>query len=170
MQEQRGGRGVRFGNDSRSHFVEPYRGSNVVVGDKFYLRGDQTKPNRIWTVVKTGDKFMTIETKDKQYLPPGQEIRVVTAEDILSIDALPVEKAFSQIPAVGYPTGGIGFMSPQQSAAPTNNIEIRVVQGDDNSNNSAQKKENISIVPSKNEISTKTEDIKPGMKIEKLGS
>jgi len=183
--EQRGGgRGVQFSHDKTvlgSGFVEPYRGDYVMVGDAFYLRGDQTKPNRIWKIVKTGDKFMTIETKDKQFLPPGQDIRVVTAEDILSVKALPVAQAFSQAQAfpqeqaflqpqaLGNPTGGIGFM-PQQS--PANNIEIHVVQGDDKSHN--MKPLGLSTVmeggvTESSNNNKSSEDSKHGIKIQKLG-
>jgi hypothetical protein len=103
------------------------------VGTQFYLRGD-SKPNRVWTLTKPGDKFMRIESNDAMGLPEGKDIRVVSAEDIVPVDSLPET-------GLGFPTGGIyppPVGIPQPVAGPmqtpfNNNIEIHVVQGDDKS-------------------------------------
>jgi len=102
-------------------------------GGRVRLRGE-SKPNREWTIQRVGDKFYTLVTGDKEGLYPGEEIRVVTADDIFSPDRLP--------PA----TAGVGFMplngnavgpvpNPLMGVPPTNNINIRVIQGDDHSKN-----------------------------------
>ena len=103
------------------------------IGTQFYLRGD-SKPNRVWTLTKPGDKFMRIESNDAMGLPEGKDIRVVSAEDIVPVDSLPET-------GLGFPTGGIyppPVGIPQPVAGPmqtpvNNNIEIHVVQGDDKS-------------------------------------
>jgi hypothetical protein len=112
--------------------------SNAIqVGGRVRLRGE-SKTDRPWTVEKAGDKYYTLITDDKQGLHPGEDVRVVTAEDIIT-----------GMPAHGYAQGYAQQMQmqPQYAASLMNaqgyaqgppqqpNINIRVVQGDDKSVN-----------------------------------
>ena len=54
-------------------------------GDNVFLRGD-LNTNRIWTVKKIGDRMITIETDNIEDLASGDNIKVVTADDVIKYD------------------------------------------------------------------------------------
>jgi DNA-directed RNA polymerase II subunit RPB2 len=88
-------------------------------GDQVFLRGDLLS-SRIWTVSKVGDRMLTIETANLENLPPGDNIKVVTADDIIPYDpnlinnpaAQPIEQVggYADLPAPGPMMYGGGMM------------------------------------------------------------
>ena len=74
-------------------------------GDQVFLRGDQLT-SRIWTVSKVGDRMLTIETANLENLPPGDNIKVVTADDIIPYDPNLINNTTSPLleQVGGYPT------------------------------------------------------------------
>ena len=52
-----------------------------IVNGNVFLHGD-TIPNRIWTITKIGDRFITIQTSDDRQLEPGDTIKIVTPLEI----------------------------------------------------------------------------------------
>jgi hypothetical protein len=113
-------------------------GSTWQTGGKVHLRGE-SKPSREWTIDKLGDHFMTIVTNDREGLHPGEEIRVVRPEDVIAGALLPpppMQQPF--MPHVGFQTGLMSAAAAANVAPappPANNIDIRIVQGDDKSTN-----------------------------------
>jgi hypothetical protein len=90
-------------------------------GDQVFLRGDLLS-SRIWRVSKVGDRMLTIETANLENLPPGDNIKVVTADDIIPYDpnlinnpaAQPIEQvggyAGTPVPSPGPMMYGGGMM------------------------------------------------------------
>jgi hypothetical protein len=80
-------------------------------GDQVFLRGD-TLPSRIWSVTKIGDRMLTIETTNFENLPPSDNIKVVTADDIMPYDANLINNPAQPPPFEQ--TGGYPIASSQQ--------------------------------------------------------
>jgi DNA-directed RNA polymerase II subunit RPB2 len=94
-------------------------------GDEVFLRGSVDKPNRLWTVTKLGNKFVTIETSDTENLMDSDKIKVVSPLEIYSAadgfhGSNPRDDNTTQLPP-----------SPTSPQAPQ--INIKVVNGPDNS-------------------------------------
>jgi DNA-directed RNA polymerase II subunit RPB2 len=67
-------------NDLLSEQAQKYK-----TGDEIFFRGDSIL-NRRWTVSRVGDRMLTIETDNLENLATGENIKVVTADEIIPYD------------------------------------------------------------------------------------
>ena len=113
--------------------------------DNVFLRGD-TIPNRMWTISKIGDNFITIQTNDDRQLEPGETVKIVTSNEIYNPNDVVYDQRspVAQSPQVepGYMDGGGGggYNQPETSKGIVFAPNITIVGGSDNH-----------VVPSKSE-------------------
>jgi DNA-directed RNA polymerase II subunit RPB2 len=87
------------------------KAQQYTIGNRVFLREDPNN-TRIWTVKNVGDRMITIETLDLQGLASGDNIKVVTADDIIPYNpALIANPTVTPAPQVG----GTMFEPPMNS-------------------------------------------------------
>jgi hypothetical protein len=139
------------------------------VGEWVYLRGEK-KANRIWTIEKIGDHYVTIVTKDTEGLTAGEDIRIVNPSEIYDINE--VDRIQTPLHNAAHDDLYSSYINPPSSpmtyspvaSPPVNNIDIRIVQGDDKSTNLGREKQGENI-----EISNGNGNGNGNAKVEKKG-
>ena len=111
-------------------------------GVSVYLRGD-IKPTRIWQITNTGDKFITIQTPDREGLEIKDTIKIVKISDIYlpedvvsaGVENSPNTSDFSSWKVLNSNemVGGHGGYQDPMSSGFTFAPIIKVVNGNDNS-------------------------------------
>jgi len=115
------------------------RNARFEINDVVLLRGD-VYPSRLWTITKisSDNKFITISTTDDRELEAGEDIKIVTALEILRPDEVVYSSPpYSNITPPDMEGGGrvdsSSLPSPLLSSPSTNippNIDIRIYNGD----------------------------------------
>ena len=107
------------------------REDGFAIGDSVWFRGD-FKSERIWTIIRIDNKWITIKTMDFEGLPTEDSaIRVVSVADIHKVDPAFQMRApvVSEIPAINaIPPGQATFCKEPVQFAPV----INVVTGNNN--------------------------------------
>ena len=111
--------------------------------DNVFLRGD-TIPNRIWTISKVGDTFITINTDDTRQLEPDETVKIVTDVEIYKPTdvvydyrhTLPQSPDYVPPPSPGQFDGGFyggnSGLPPPNGSGITFAPNITIVGGSDN--------------------------------------
>ena len=135
------------------------------LGEMVYMRGD-IKPDRLWKVKNIGNKFITIETDDTENIMTSDTIKVVSFLDIYSrIGSNGQEQRQEQqqmTPQLVSPV-------PQQPINSQPSINIKFVNGPDNSIESAVPMDSNITIPMDSNIAipiTPVEPISPSKKEE----
>ena len=141
--------------------IEPIK--EITGGSKVHYRGD-FNPARIWTVQHAGSKFYTIDTEDAAGLSTEDTIKVVRPDEIYTPEesylySVPhAEPMYDQTPIYNPNNNPMYDHNPNINFAPV----IKVINGNDMSQDSTPEKNNISI-PTASPIPTFSNIITPAI-------
>ena len=130
------------------------KAQQYTIGDQVFLREDSNN-TRIWTVKNIGDRMITIETMNLEGLALGDNIKVVTADDIIPYNAAlitnPIPTSAPQIggtmlgqpmmyggamPAINFApqfkimNGGNDFSTEPDNSHPPSNDQVQFIGGE----------------------------------------
>jgi hypothetical protein len=150
------------------------KAQEYTVNDNVHYNGDSV-PTRIWNVKSIGDRTITIETDNMENLEMGENIKVVTANDIYPIGNYSTPLPQPQMPNLqtgGFNNGLVmnpymqgGYETPNINFAP--NIKIVTGGSDFSTGGESDNVANANIEPS---IVTQKEPQQNGLIVQKGGT
>ena len=110
-------------------------GIKYTSGENVHYRGD-SKLNRLWSIVKIGDEFITIQTEDFDGLDAIDTTRVVTHNDIYKQGDYPFTTSYPQSTMANEQSNLLGQTNNQPTSTPTINFApvFKISNGTNNNN------------------------------------